>query len=67
MLYLIAIVGLVAMTALFWRAFGPVAVRSGAPRVLGPDDDPEFLSRLDSSAQPGPGEAPPTEPDPPRG
>lgn len=50
MLYLLALVGLVALTALFWRAFGPEHTRAGGRRVLGPDDDPDFLRHLDSGA-----------------
>jgi len=51
--YLFAIIGLVALTAVFWRAFGPQSASRPATRVVGPDDDPEFLRRL------GPGASPP--------
>jgi hypothetical protein len=49
-LYLFAIVGVVALTTVFWRAFGPESTGATGTRVLGPDDDPEFLRRLDSGA-----------------
>lgn len=56
MAYLFALIGIVAIGFLLWRAFGPSlnsddgpsAPRTGgraAPR--GPDDDPEFLHDLD--------------------
>ncbi len=51
--YLLAIIGLVALTVAFWRAFGPQSIDRPAKRVMGPDDDPEFLRRL------GPGASPP--------
>ncbi|WP_127784051.1 hypothetical protein [Rhodococcus sp. X156] len=51
MLYLAAIIVLVALTALCWKAFGPQQparpTRSRTTRVVGPDDDPDFLRRLD--------------------
>ncbi len=53
MIYLFAIIGLVALTTVFWRAFGPQSTDRSATRVVGPDDDPEFLRRL------GPGASPP--------
>lgn len=59
MLYLFALVALVAITALCWRAFGPERAsqiprsRRSGRRVLGPDDDPEFLRRLDRGAPDG--------------
>ncbi|GAA4424717.1 hypothetical protein ACFQV2_36170 [Actinokineospora soli] len=49
MLYLLAVVGALAIAVLMWRAFGPqpadVAPRRRIP--IAPDDDPEFLRRLD--------------------
>ena len=50
MLYIFAIIGVVALTTLFWRAFGPQSADRSSTRVLGPDDDPEFLRRLDPGA-----------------
>ena len=47
MLYLFALIGMAAVVAAVWFALRPqqptVAKR---PRVLPPDDDPEFLRRL---------------------
>ncbi|WP_137725252.1 hypothetical protein [Prescottella subtropica] len=52
MIYLLALIGLVTLAVLFWKAFGPTAttmVRGGnrTGRTVGPDDDPEFLWRVD--------------------
>ncbi|WP_305092500.1 hypothetical protein [Prescottella sp. R16] len=56
MIYLLALIGLVTLAVLFWKAFGPTAttatLRGGRGtrtdgRVVGPDDDPEFLWRVD--------------------
>ncbi|GAB2638842.1 hypothetical protein ABI214_19245 [Prescottella soli] len=54
MIYLLAFIGLVTLAVLFWKAFGPTAttaVRGGSDsrvgRAVGPDDDPEFLWRVD--------------------
>ncbi|RVW01162.1 hypothetical protein [Rhodococcus xishaensis] len=54
MIYLLAFIGLVTLAVLLWKAFGPTAttmVRGGGAtrtgRVVGPDDDPEFLWRMD--------------------
>ena len=44
MQYLLAAIGLAAVTALLWKAFGPQ--RPAARPVLAPDDDPEFLQGL---------------------
>jgi hypothetical protein len=46
-LYLFALIGMVATVAAVWFAMRPqpTATRR-APRVLPPDDDPEFLRRL---------------------
>lgn len=46
MQYLLAAVGLAAVTALLWKAFGPQ--RPAARPVLAPDDDPEFLRGLNN-------------------
>ena len=42
--YVIAAMGMAAVTALLWKAFGPQ--RTAARPVLAPDDDPEFLRGL---------------------
>ncbi|MFC4375817.1 hypothetical protein ACFO5K_17095 [Nocardia halotolerans] len=55
MTYLLALIAIVAIAVLCWKAFGPdqsgpgSGSGSGPTRrrpVLGPDDDPEFLWRL---------------------
>ncbi|ANY22375.1 hypothetical protein [Gordonia terrae] len=59
MIYLFAVLGLLAIGFLMWRAFGPHSDESGdtpssglrRPRPrgpLGPDDDPDFLRDLDN-------------------
>ena len=48
MIYLLALVGLVAVTVVMWRALGADV---GTPRpgsVRGPDDDPDFLRGIDT-------------------
>lgn len=52
-IYLLALIAAVAIAVLLWRAFGP---QRGAPPVRrpgpkGPDDDPDFLWRLDRQAK----------------
>jgi hypothetical protein len=42
--YLIAAMGIAAVTAMLWKALRPQ--RSAARSVLAPDDDPEFLRGL---------------------
>jgi hypothetical protein len=62
MIYLLAIIGLLALTYLAWRAFGPDAEGGesrgpAAPRrqmkrgPVGPDDDLEFLKDLDRKSR----------------
>ena len=50
MLYLLAAIGAIAVAVLLWRAF-VARPESVAPRrstrSVAPDDDPEFLRRLD--------------------
>ena len=50
MLYLFALIGMVAVVAAVWVALRPqptVAKRPAKrPRIVAPDDDPEFLRRL---------------------
>jgi hypothetical protein len=62
MIYLLAIIGLLALTYLAWRAFGPDAAggeTSGPPiprrqmkrGPVGPDDDLDFLNDLERKAR----------------
>ncbi len=44
MQYVMAAIGMAAVTALLWKAFGPQ--RPAARSVPAPDDDPEFLRGL---------------------
>ncbi|NNH75421.1 hypothetical protein HLB23_37185 [Nocardia uniformis] len=52
MTYLLALIAVVAVVVLCWKAFGPQRSSGTGPtpaarnRVIGPDDDPEFLWRL---------------------
>lgn len=47
MTYVLAMVGLVIVTVLIWRALSPNRVGVGARRrPVAPDDDPDFLRRL---------------------
>ncbi|MCX4099284.1 hypothetical protein [Nocardia sp. alder85J] len=54
MTYLLALIAVVAVAVLCWKAFGPERARrigAGRPssrrnRIIGPDDDPEFLWRI---------------------
>ncbi|MFF0815865.1 hypothetical protein ACFYVR_12055 [Rhodococcus sp. NPDC003318] len=46
MIYLLALIGLVTVAVLLWKAFGPDSEATGG-RVMGPDDDPEFLWQVD--------------------
>ncbi|MGB3372945.1 MAG: hypothetical protein WBA81_20170 [Rhodococcus sp. (in: high G+C Gram-positive bacteria)] len=50
MIYLLALIGLVVVIVLFWKAFGPT-VQAPAGPVKGPDDDPEFLWRMNRDAR----------------
>lgn len=49
MIYLLALIGAVTLAVLLWKAFGPGT--RATTRVLGPDDDPEFLWRMSREAQ----------------
>ncbi|MDQ4020624.1 MAG: hypothetical protein M3257_03110 [Actinomycetota bacterium] len=52
MQYAMAAIGMAAVTALLWKAFGPQ--HPAARPVLAPDDDPEFLRGLNRKrAEPG--------------
>jgi hypothetical protein len=53
MVYLLAVIGAIAVLVLLWRAF--IARPAGvAPRrrSMAPDDDPEFLRDLDRKRRP---------------
>ncbi|MEU2255468.1 hypothetical protein [Nocardia xishanensis] len=58
MTYLLALIAVVAVAVLCWKAFGPVNAGDRTPRspqrkrVLGPDDDPEFLWRISRQQHP---------------
>ncbi|MEU8896630.1 hypothetical protein [Nocardia sp. NPDC048505] len=61
MTYLLALIAVVAIAVLCWKAFGPERMSEQAPRtpqpkrVVGPDDDPEFLWRLSKQRRDGDG------------
>lgn len=50
MTYVLALIAIVVIAVLCWKAFGPVGPTSptgpARKRVVGPDDDPEFLWRI---------------------
>ncbi|MFI5714400.1 hypothetical protein [Nocardia sp. NPDC051750] len=50
MMYVLALIAIVAIAVLCWKAFGPgrpiSAPGPARRRVMGPDDDPEFLWRI---------------------
>ena len=48
MLYVLALIGAVAVIVLLWRAFvaRPESVAPRRSRSVAPDDDPDFLRRL---------------------
>ena len=52
MIYLLALIGLVAVIVLRWKAFGP-STQPEPPRTVGPDDDPEFLWKINRDARRG--------------
>lgn len=62
MIYVLALIGLVVVIVLLWKSFGP---ESGAPRgrVIGPDDDPEFLWKMNRDKHSGDRGAGPDRPD----
>jgi hypothetical protein len=49
-IYLLALIGLVVVIVLFWKAFGPTK-QAPQGRTVGPDDDPEFLWRMNRDAR----------------
>ncbi|ATL70926.1 hypothetical protein [Nocardia terpenica] len=53
MTYLLALIAVVAVAVLCWKAFGPqrppritAGKTARRDRIIGPDDDPEFLWRI---------------------
>ncbi|WP_436492550.1 hypothetical protein [Actinokineospora sp. HUAS TT18] len=59
MIYLLAVVGALTIAVLLWRAFGPQAAEVPSRRTtLAPDDDPDFLRKLDQK-KPRPDDEPP--------
>ncbi|MEV6767792.1 hypothetical protein AB0N05_04090 [Nocardia sp. NPDC051030] len=52
MTYLLALIAVVAVAMLCWKAFGPQRSAGTGPaparrnRIMGPEDDPDFLSQL---------------------
>ncbi|MQY30228.1 hypothetical protein [Nocardia aurantia] len=54
MAYLLALIAIVSVAVLCWKAFGPERARrigagrapSRRNRIIGPDDDPDFLWRI---------------------
>jgi hypothetical protein len=49
MIYVLALIGAIAVIVLLWRAFvaRPESVAPRRTRSIAPDDDPDFLRRLD--------------------
>ncbi|HEY0637461.1 MAG TPA: hypothetical protein VGD67_07425 [Pseudonocardiaceae bacterium] len=45
-LYLLALIGAVTVAAVLWAAVGNRHRPGHAPRIIPPDDDPDFLRRL---------------------
>ena len=50
MIYILALVGLVTIVVLLWKSFGRDDVIAPG-RVSGPDDDPEFLWKINRDAK----------------
>ncbi|MEU7633996.1 hypothetical protein AB0C34_29155 [Nocardia sp. NPDC049220] len=61
MIYLLALIAVVTIAVLCWKAFGPEKAGRTTPqahsprrrRAIGPDDDPEFLWRLSHQQRDG--------------
>lgn len=62
MLYVLAAIGAIAVVVLLWRAFvvRPESVAPRRSRGIAPDDDPEFLRRLDENKRRRPDDEPPS-------
>ncbi len=68
MIYLLATIGLVTLVVLVWRAFGPELGGGRSARTqVPPDDDPEFLRRLDEQRRNQPDSGKPNNGDPNNG
>lgn len=58
MTYLLALIAVIAVAVLCWKAFGPDRGPHPAPRppqrkrIVGPDDDPDFLWRISRQQHP---------------
>lgn len=46
LLYLLIIIGLVIVAVLLWKSYGSQTAATLPQRGMGPDDDPEFLWRI---------------------
>lgn len=46
MIYLLALIGAVTVAAVLWTMVGPKRPTGPRPRTIAPDDDPDFLRRL---------------------
>ncbi|MGB3773392.1 MAG: hypothetical protein WBF79_07760 [Rhodococcus sp. (in: high G+C Gram-positive bacteria)] len=46
MIYVLALIALVVVVVLLWKSFGPEADEPRG-RVTGPDDDPDFMWKID--------------------
>ena len=62
MIYLLAAIGAIAVIVLLWRAFvaRPESVAPRRSRSVAPDDDPDFLRRLDENKRRRPDDEPPS-------
>lgn len=65
--YLLTFIALVILAVLLWKAFGPTATPVPTRRrIIGPDDDPDFLWTVDRDARRKQAEGPDSPPaDPP--
>jgi hypothetical protein len=53
-IYLLAAIGALTVAVLVWRAFAPQhAEFTPGRKVIAPDDDPEFLRKLDEKRRQG--------------
>lgn len=54
MIYVLAAIGAITVIVLMWRAFGPengLRDVTGRPGPVAPDDDPDFLRKLDEQGK----------------
>ncbi|MGH3978729.1 MAG: hypothetical protein ACRDRZ_06975 [Pseudonocardiaceae bacterium] len=54
MLYLLAAIGAGTTALLLWKAFGPQRPIGSRRPVLAPDDDPDFMRKLNRRPPPDP-------------